>query len=134
MRTALSARQNNVPDGALIAFHCDAAEARTVYLAGDFNQWSPVSHPMRRQTDGSWALQVPLSRGYHPYKFFVDGEPKLDPNARSVPFCERLERVSLAIVDVPSGRPSDLRRLALASLCALREDQNSMHPWISDIR
>ena len=45
-----------------INFFCAAPNAQSVYLIGDFNDWNRTSHPMERQTDGCWFLQVPLAR------------------------------------------------------------------------
>jgi len=67
-----------------INFFCAAPNALSVYLIGDFNDWNRTSHPMERQTDGFWLLQVPLSHGHHLYQFLVDGEPMLDPKAMGV--------------------------------------------------
>jgi 1,4-alpha-glucan branching enzyme len=78
-----------------IAFHCEATEAATVCLIGDFNNWNANTHPMQRQTDGSWLLQVPLARGHHYYQFLVDGEPVLDPAAMCTIRKERHSKVSL---------------------------------------
>ena len=64
-----------------INFFCAAPNAQSVYLSGDFNDWNRTSHPMERQTDGCWFLQVPLSQGHHLYQFLVDGKPMLDPKA-----------------------------------------------------
>ncbi len=78
-----------------ISFHCAAPAATSVCLVGDFNGWSPTTHPMRRQADGSWFVQVPLSRAHHYYQFLVDGEPILDPEAMCSICKERDSKVSL---------------------------------------
>jgi len=78
-----------------ISFHCAAPAATSVCLVGDFNGWSPTTHPMRRQADGSWFVQVPLSRARHYYQFLVDGEPILDPEAMCSICKERDSKVSL---------------------------------------
>ncbi len=52
--------------------------ARSVYLAGDFNNWSPQGLPMKREGN-DWAFSVNLSLGKHLYKFVVDGEWIKDP-------------------------------------------------------
>jgi len=50
-------------------------DAQKAYLCGDFNQWSPDSHPMKRRKDGSFALTISLKPGQqYRYKFFLDGE------------------------------------------------------------
>ena len=93
-----STRQNNAPITEMIRFHCDASPAQSVHLAGAFNDWNPLSHPMHRHADGSWILDLSLPHGYHQYQFIVDGEPILDPTAMSVPSSDRLEQVSLIAI------------------------------------
>jgi len=48
-----------------------APEARTVALAGDFNDWDPV--PLERSPGGRWHLTVPLPPGRYHFTFVVDG-------------------------------------------------------------
>ncbi|MFT3980673.1 MAG: hypothetical protein QM687_09415 [Ferruginibacter sp.] len=55
------------------------AGARTVYLAGDFNNWSPNGFPMKKDGD-DWVMTVHLSPGKHLYKFVVDGQWIIDPS------------------------------------------------------
>ncbi len=49
-----------------VNFVCRAPDAKQVFLTGDFNDWDPVSHPMKRQPDGAWTAQVPLNHGASP--------------------------------------------------------------------
>jgi 1,4-alpha-glucan branching enzyme len=50
------------------------ADARTVYLAGDFNDWDPAATPMKRRKDGTWAATMRLARPRsYAYRFVVDG-------------------------------------------------------------
>lgn len=81
-----------------VRFHFEAPDAKSIYLVGDFNNWDPTANPMRRQADGCWLVQVPLSRGHHEYQFLVDGEPTLDPHARGVGQSEWNNQVSLISV------------------------------------
>ncbi len=67
-----------------VNFVCVAPEAKQVHLAGDFNDWDLAAHPMKRQPDGAWLLQVQLSHGHHHYRFVVDGKPVLDPRAQGI--------------------------------------------------
>jgi hypothetical protein len=53
--------------------------ARAVYLAGDFNGWSPNTFAMHKDGD-DWVLAVHLSNGKHLYKFVVDGKWIIDPS------------------------------------------------------
>ena len=52
--------------------------AKAVYLAGDFNDWSPNTLAMQKVGD-EWVIPVHLSMGKHQYKFVVDGEWIRDP-------------------------------------------------------
>jgi 1,4-alpha-glucan branching enzyme len=81
-----------------VNFFCQAPRARTVHLVGDFNQWNPNSHPMHRQVDGCWFLQVIVTHGHRQYRFLVDGQPTLDPRATGTALNELQEEVSLVAV------------------------------------
>ncbi len=52
--------------------------AKKVFLAGDFNNWSPNSFAMKREGD-EWIFRVHLNKGKHRYKFVADDEWILDP-------------------------------------------------------
>ncbi len=81
-----------------VNFVCRAPDARQVFLAGDFNAWDPAVHPMQRQADGAWVVQVQLHNGHHCYRFVVDGKPVLDPMANGVARDAKGEKVSLLSV------------------------------------
>ncbi|HLH53823.1 MAG TPA: isoamylase early set domain-containing protein [Verrucomicrobiae bacterium] len=81
-----------------VNFICVAPGATRVCLIGDFNHWNPEAHPMKRQPDGAWLLQVPLHHGHHQYRFVVDGKPILDPRAHGVARDAHGERASLIAV------------------------------------
>lgn len=89
-----SARNTTKP----VNFYCAAPSARLVYLVGDFNEWDPTSHPMRRREDGWWFIEVSLTHGHHRYHFRVDDKPVLDPQGTGIARNERNERVSLVAV------------------------------------
>jgi 1,4-alpha-glucan branching enzyme len=81
-----------------VNFVCVAPKAERVCLLGDFNGWDPSSHPMQRQPDGSWLLQISLHHGHHHYVFLVDGKPALDTRAQGIARNKNGERVSLRAV------------------------------------
>lgn len=81
-----------------VNFYCSAPRARTVCLAGDFNDWEANSLPMERRLDGWWFVQVWVSHGHHRYYFVVDGKPTLDPRATGVAHDEQRGEVSLLAV------------------------------------
>jgi 1,4-alpha-glucan branching enzyme len=59
-------------------FALEAQQAKTVAVAGSFNQWKPV--PLRK--DGScWRVSLSLPPGRHEYRFIVDGRWIEDPRA-----------------------------------------------------
>lgn len=53
-------------------------DARSVYVAGDFNGWTPNTFKMKKMND-EWIFPIHLSMGKHRYKFVVDGQWILDP-------------------------------------------------------
>lgn len=77
-------------------FFCEAPQATSVHLEGDFSNWSPL--PMQRRLDGWWFLQIHLTHGHHRYRFIVDGKPRLDPRATGVVQNEANENVSIMAV------------------------------------
>jgi 1,4-alpha-glucan branching enzyme len=69
-------------------FSLEASEAKEVFLTGDFNDWSPEKHPMRKDDNGTWKKRLILSPGNYEYKFVVDGQWTEDPrNNRRCPNC-----------------------------------------------
>ncbi len=56
-----------------------APEASKVCVAGDFNNWDPTTHPMRKFKQGVHTKKVKLEPGRYEYKFVVDGEWQADP-------------------------------------------------------
>jgi 1,4-alpha-glucan branching enzyme len=49
--------------------------AHAASVCGDFNNWSPSSHPMIKRKDGqfSTSMTLPAERSYR-YRFLLDGE------------------------------------------------------------
>lgn len=66
-----------------VAFALECAEAKEVFLCGEFNQWSPTALPMiRKDGNGRWEKRLALPPGRYEYKFIMDGEWIADPAAR----------------------------------------------------
>jgi len=55
-------------------------DAESVSLAGEFNGWDANANPMLRDEKGNWIISIPLSVGFHEYKFVVDSQWIPDPN------------------------------------------------------
>ena len=58
-----------------------AAAPEKVLIAGDFNNWSPMSTPMiNRGRPGEFWMCLPLQPGRYRYRFVVDGKWMTDPH------------------------------------------------------
>ena len=55
--------------------------ARTVGVAGTFNNWESARTPMRKDESGAWKATLALAPGRYEYRFVVDGEWISDPSA-----------------------------------------------------
>ena len=62
-----------------ITFSFESSDAKEVILMGDFNNWNPKKHPMKKDDNGKWTKAVLLPPGQYEYKFMVDGQWKEDP-------------------------------------------------------
>jgi 1,4-alpha-glucan branching enzyme len=67
-------------------FSLSAPQARSVSIAGDFNQWDTFPHSLKQDRKGVWRISLSLNPGQYEYRFFVDGEWQNDPNCG--PFVE----------------------------------------------
>jgi chromosome partitioning protein len=67
-----------------VVFRARFAEARKVMIAGDFNNWTPVSTPMQPAGPGEWKMRLPLGKGRYRYRLVVDGKWMTDPNNQVV--------------------------------------------------
>ncbi|HBG27104.1 MAG: hypothetical protein A2Y10_00215 [Planctomycetes bacterium GWF2_41_51] len=53
--------------------------AKTVQIAGDFNNWQPQQTIMKAAKDGKWELALELAPGKYRYRMVVDGQWQQDP-------------------------------------------------------
>ena len=68
-----------------VIFSARFDRARKVLIAGDFNNWSPMSTPMiNRGRSGEFYMGLPLPPGRYRYRFVVDGKWMTDPNNKYV--------------------------------------------------
>lgn len=65
-----------------IEFQLATAHAKSVGLAGSFNEWDAQRTPLKKGKDGVWKIKVSLPSGRHEYRFVVDGQWLSDPNAK----------------------------------------------------
>jgi 1,4-alpha-glucan branching enzyme len=62
-----------------VTFSINLSGAKEVILMGDFNNWNPKKHVMKRDKNGVWNKAVLLPPGNYQYKFLVDGQWREDP-------------------------------------------------------
>jgi len=62
-----------------VLFKFYAPQAKSVYLAGSFNNWSTDADPMKKEKSGFWVIKKKLSPGTYQYKYVVDGNWTPDP-------------------------------------------------------
>jgi len=61
------------------------ASARTVSVAGDFNEWQADGSRLTKGRDGVWRIRLELPPGRYQYVFVIDGEQWIaDPQASTV--------------------------------------------------
>lgn len=78
-------------------FRINAEGARSVCVAGTFNNWDPSKTPLRRNGN-AWQTKIALPKGRHEYRFVVDGKWMIDPAAQDSapnPYGERNSVVSV---------------------------------------
>jgi 1,4-alpha-glucan branching enzyme len=56
--------------------------AKTVCVAGSFNEWQPEKSPLVPRGNGRWVGDLTVKPGRHEYLFVVDGQWVPDPNAK----------------------------------------------------
>jgi 1,4-alpha-glucan branching enzyme len=69
--------------GDSVLFTAFYPEAKTMQIAGDFNNWRPEKNPMKKAEDGTWQARIQLAKGTYRYRFVVDGKWQHDPNNNS---------------------------------------------------
>ena len=57
-------------------------EAKSVSVAGSFNEWKPEKTPLVSLGNGRWKGDLNVKPGRHEYLFVVDGQWLPDPNAK----------------------------------------------------
>jgi 1,4-alpha-glucan branching enzyme len=69
-----------------VTFTVHAEKGKSVYLAGEFNDWDPTAKKMTyKARSGLYAVTLKLPAGVYQYKFVIDGTWCADPeNADSV--------------------------------------------------
>ena len=62
-----------------VSFRLEEIPGESVFIAGDFNNWDPFFHPLKKEGDGLWHITLTLLPGRH-YYYFISGATKfIDP-------------------------------------------------------
>ena len=67
-----------------VVFAARFDNASEVLVAGDFNNWNPVTPMKANSRPGTWTMKLPLRRGRYRYRFVVDGKWMTDPHNQYV--------------------------------------------------
>jgi 1,4-alpha-glucan branching enzyme len=81
--------------------------AKTVYLAGTFNDWHPSVTEMIKVGDDGWAKELALPPGTYEYRLVVDGRWMPDPscsNSRPNPYGEQNSVLTVGSVESAETR------------------------------
>ena len=77
---------DNAPNTGLklvpVRFEFTNAAAKTVCLAGTFNQWQPEAKTLHSSGAGNWWKETSLAPGTYEYCLVVDGKWMPDPQAK----------------------------------------------------
>ena len=65
-----------------VSFELIKPGAKSVCVAGTFNDWRPEKAPLVATSNGRWVGDLTLQPGRHEYLFVVDGQWIPDPNAK----------------------------------------------------
>ena len=79
MKADLNTSRKKKPIAVRLEFHDD--QAKTVCVAGTFNDWHPKSTPMLTTGPGQWIKELALPPGIYEYQYVVDGRWINDPQA-----------------------------------------------------
>jgi len=64
-----------------VLFSIELPLARSVQLAGDFNNWLADDLTLTDNEKGRWEIKIPVTQGRYRYKFIVDGQWCVDPKS-----------------------------------------------------
>jgi 1,4-alpha-glucan branching enzyme len=67
-----------------VVFAAKFDKAGEVLVAGDFNNWNPVTPMKAGGRPGTWTMKLPLRKGRYRYRLVVDGQWMTDPHNQYV--------------------------------------------------
>ncbi|MCM4161109.1 glycoside hydrolase [Antarcticibacterium flavum] len=67
-----------------VTFVVPAEEAKEVSVVGDFNEWDPAAHPLKKQRNGNFKGTFDLQKDKsYEFKYLIDGNYTNEPEADS---------------------------------------------------
>ena len=78
-----SSPKKTVEEGKLVKFVFSAIRAKSISVAGTFNNWTPGVLELRKDLVGIWRGSLRLKPGTYQYRYCVDGKWVNDPCARN---------------------------------------------------
>jgi 1,4-alpha-glucan branching enzyme len=78
-RTGAKGEKNEKPAKKKVVFQLLAPEAKSVRVAGSFNNWDTQSYELKKDKKGLWKTTISLEPGTYEYLFLVDGKWEKDP-------------------------------------------------------
>jgi len=60
--------------GSGVRFSYNDASAKSIAIAGEFNNWDKKKNPLSKDKDNIWTVTLPLKEGKTEYKFIINGE------------------------------------------------------------
>lgn len=76
----LNKAKPNRTAGQKISFEYFAPSAKSVFLAGTFNNWNETSDPLKKGKEGTWQTSLSLEPGRYEFLYVVDGQWQCDQN------------------------------------------------------
>jgi len=101
-----------------VRFEFTSPTAKTVCIAGTFNQWQPEAKTLHSSGAGNWWKETSLAPGTYEYCLVVDGQWICDPRAReSVPNPFGGRNSILTVADSPEAKHlADAENLPLKNI------------------
>ena len=97
-----ASNESNVVKAIPVPITFDAADAKSVSIVGDFNNWNAAAAPLTRfGAKGPWTTTVKVMPGRHLYAFMVDGKLVVDPRAPSTRDLDYGGDASVLMVNTP---------------------------------
>jgi hypothetical protein len=89
-----------------VLFVQPGGDERTIYVAGDFNGWSPFAHPLRRNPQlGVREALVRIPPGRWRYRLLIDGRWRCDPYNAEKETDGRGNEASILVVPEAKAQP-----------------------------